>query len=231
MAKPAFTTAEAKALGIKEPVGTTTDWLGQPQVKSFTTYYVPGQPRVTNIHRIADQIRGTIVKPGHTFSVHETVGERTLAKGYVEAPAIANGVEHDEVGGGVSQFATTTFNAAYFAGLPILASQAHSLFIDRYPAGRETTLNWPSIDLRWKNDTGVPILVRTAYTDTSVSVTLYGHNGGRRVQAVPGDRQPNPGGNFTITVTRKITYADGRTAEQPRTTSYANEVTDGAPQE
>ncbi|MFT4036498.1 MAG: VanW family protein, partial [Patulibacter sp.] len=198
---------------------------------TFTTYHPAGQPRVTNIHRIAQAVDRAVIAPGEDFSLNGIAGERTKAKGYVEAPFIAGNKIEPSIGGGVSQFSTTMYNAAYFAGLPILVSQPHSLFIDRYPAGRETTLNWPTIDLQWRNDTGAPILVRTSYTETSVTVTLYGHNGGRRVQAIPGDRQPNPGGNFTITVTRVVRYPDGRVTRTPRTTSYANEVTDGAPQE
>ncbi len=201
-------------------------------IGTFTTYHPPGQPRVTNIHRIADAVDGTVIAPGKSFSLNGIAGERTKAKGYVEAPFIAGNKIEPSVGGGVSQFSTTAYNAAYFAGLPISAAQPHSLYIDRYPAGRETTLNWPTIDLAWTNDTKVPILVRASYTDTSVTVSLYGDNGGRRVRAEPGERQPNPGGNFTITVTRVIRYPDGRVVEQPRTTSYANEVTDEAePQE
>lgn len=200
-------------------------------IGTFTTYHPPGQPRVTNIHRIADAVDGTVIAPGKSFSLNGIAGERTKAKGYVEAPFIAGNKIEPSVGGGVSQFSTTAYNAAYFAGLPITASQPHSLYIDRYPAGRETTLNWPTIDLAWTNDTKVPILVRASYTETSVTVSLYGDNGGRRVRAEPGDRQPNPGGNFAITVTRVIRYPDGRIVEQPRTTSYANEVTDEAPQE
>lgn len=211
--------SSSAARGIDQLIGT------------FTTYHPPGQPRVTNIHRIADAIDGTVIAPGKQFSLNALAGERTKAKGYVEAPFIAGNKIEPSVGGGVSQFSTTMYNAAYFAGLPIDAAQAHSLYIDRYPAGRETTLNWPTIDLRWTNDTKVPVLVRATYTDTSVTVALYGDNGGRRVTAEPGDREPNPGGNFTITVTRQIRYPDGRTVEQPRTTSYANEVTEDAPQE
>ncbi|MBO9531462.1 MAG: VanW family protein [Solirubrobacteraceae bacterium] len=200
-------------------------------IGTFTTVHPPGQPRVTNIHRIADSVDGTVIAPGAEFSLNGVAGERTKAKGYVEAPFIAGNKIEPSVGGGVSQFSTTMYNAAYFAGLPIVASQPHSLYIDRYPAGRETTLNWPTIDLKWQNDTDAPILVRASYTDTSVTVTLYGHNGGRRVEAKPGERQPNPGGNFTITVTRVIRYPDGRVVEQPRTSSYANEVVDDEPQE
>jgi vancomycin resistance protein YoaR len=198
-------------------------------IGTFTTYHPAGQPRVVNIHRIADAIDGTVIAPGTAFSLNALAGERTKAKGYVEAPFIAGNKIEPSIGGGVSQFSTTMYNAAYFAGLQIDAAQSHSLFIDRYPAGRETTLNWPTIDLRWTNDTDVPVLVRATYTDTSLTVSLFGNNGNRRVEAKPDDRQPNPGGDFQITVTRVITYADGREVRQPRTTAYATEVTDGGP--
>ncbi len=124
------------------------------------------------------------------------------------------------VGGGVSQFSTTMYNAAYFAGLRIDTHQPHSLFIDRYPAGRESTLNYPTIDLKWTNDTAVPVLVRSTAGPTSVTVSLYGDNGGRRVRAESGPREPVPGGDFSIVVTRVVRYPDGRTVRQPFTTRY-----------
>lgn len=124
------------------------------------------------------------------------------------------------MGGGVSQFSTTIYNAAYFAGLRFDAFRAHSLYIDRYPPGREATLNFPDIDLRWTNDTRVPVVVSTSSTASSVTVRLLGDNGGRQVRARPGSRQPAPAGDFTITVTRVVRYADGREVSQPLTTRY-----------
>ena len=200
-------------------------------IGAFTTYYIAGQPRVTNIKRIAKAVDRTVIAPGAQFSLNGISGERTTAKGYVEAPFIAGNKIEPSVGGGVSQFSTTMYNAAYFAGLQIDAHQPHSLYIDRYPAGRESTLNFPDIDMKWTNDTGAPVLIRTYADDAGVTVTLYGNNGGRRVEADPGSREPNPGGNFQITVTRVIRYPDGRVVRQPSTTKYANEVTDDAPQE
>jgi vancomycin resistance protein YoaR len=207
--EPDFSTEDAQKLGIKEPVGTTTEWKGQAQVKSFTTYYVPGMPRVTNIHRIADIVRGTIVKPGHTFSVNETVGERTAAKGFVAAPAIADGVEHDEIGGGVSQFATTMFNAAFFAGLDFQEYQAHSEHFDRYPYGREATMGFPHPDLKWKNDTPYGILIWTSYTDTSLTITLYSTQYAYGEQT--GQTESHSGNCTHVTTTRTIHYLDGHT--------------------
>ncbi len=190
-------------------------------IGTFTTHYVPGQPRVTNIRRIARAIDGTVIAPGARFSLNGLAGERTEAGGYVEAPFIAEGNRlEDSVGGGVSQFSTTMYNAAYFAGLRIDAHTPHSLFISRYPPGRESTLNFGSIDLLWTNDTKAPVFVRTSSDATSVTVSLYGNNGGRRVQAQSGQRHPVPGGDFSLVNTRVIRYADGRTARERFTTTY-----------
>ncbi len=200
-------------------------------IGSFTTPYVAGQPRVTNIQRMARTIDNTVIPAGGTFSLNGLTGERTTAKGYVEAPFIAGNKIEPSVGGGVSQFSTTMYNAAFFAGLRLDAHRAHSLYIDRYPPGRESTLNFPDIDLKWTNDTQAPVLVRTSYDSAGVTVTLYGDNGGRRVQAKAGEREPVDGGNFQITVTRTVRYADGRVVNQPTTTRYENEVTEDEPQE
>lgn len=189
-------------------------------IGTFTTYYVAGQPRVTNIHRIAADVDGTVVAPGARFSLNAVAGERTEAKGYVEAPFIADGKIEPSIGGGVSQFSTTLYNAVFFAGLRIDGHRPHSFFIDRYPAGREATLNFPDIDLTWTNDTDAPVLIRTKTDAGAVTVRLYGDNGGRRVRAQTGEREPLSSGDFAITVTRVVTYADGRVERQPYTTRY-----------
>ncbi|MGX6449353.1 VanW family protein, partial [Patulibacter sp. S7RM1-6] len=211
--QPDVTTAEARR--VRYLIGT------------FTTPYVAGQPRVTNIRRMARTVDGTTVAPGAQFSLNGITGQRTKAKGYVEAPFIANNKIEPSVGGGVSQFSTTMYNAAYFAGLQLDAHRAHSLYIDRYPPGRESTLNYPDIDLRWTNDTDAPVVVRTSYDDAGVTVSLYGNNGGRRVRATAGDREAADGGDFQITVTRTVRYADGRTVRQPVTTRYEREQEGG----
>ena len=149
--EPEITTEEAQGLGITQPVGGNNAWRNGAATTAgpgFTTYYDAGQPRVTNIHRIADIVRGTIIMPGETFSMNETVGQRTAAKGFVLAGAIREGVHVDEIGGGVSQFATTTFNAAYFAALDIPTYQAHTEWFSRYPPGREATMGYPAPDLK-----------------------------------------------------------------------------------
>jgi vancomycin resistance protein YoaR len=140
----------------------------------FTTNHPSGQARVTNIQRMADIVRGAIIEPGGEFSLNNFVGERTTNKGFVPAGVIYNGVFAEDVGGGVSQFATTLFNAAFFAGLDLNAYQAHSIYIDRYPYGREATVNWPGVDLRIGNPTDFPVLIWPEYTAGSITVKLFG---------------------------------------------------------
>ena len=208
--KPAVDAAAAKR--VKFLIGT------------FTTRYEPGQPRVQNIRRIARTVDGTVIPPGGQFSLNGVSGPRTLDKGYVKAPFIADGKIVPSVGGGVSQASTTIYNAAFFAGLQIDSSQPHSLYIDRYPPGREATLNFPDIDLKWTNDTEAPVVVRAITDATSITVQLFGDNDRRKVGSEAGSRQPVPGRNFSIEVTRVITYGDGREVRQPRTTTYDNPV-------
>ena len=191
------------------PVGTTVEWNGQPQVKSFTTYHPCCASRVTNIHQMADDVRGTLVLPGERFSINDVVGERTSAKGYVGAGAIADGEHVEEIGGGVSQFATTMFNAAFFAGLPINTYQMHSEYFSRYPYGREATMGFPNPDLAWTNDTPYGILVWTSYTDTSLTVTLYSTQHAYGEQT--GQTEGRSGNCTTVSTTRTIHYPDGTT--------------------
>ncbi|MGH2750513.1 MAG: VanW family protein [Actinomycetota bacterium] len=158
-----FTTKDAKDLNITE------------QVSSFTTEHACCEPRVANIHVIADLVDGVVVEPGESFSLNDFVGPRTTAKGFVGAPAIRDGEFVEEIGGGISQFATTFFNAIYFGGYDFLEYQAHSYYISRYPMGREATISSPAPDLAFLNDSEAGIFIDTAYTDTSITVTFYGN--------------------------------------------------------
>jgi vancomycin resistance protein YoaR len=200
-AAPTFTAAEAAKLGIVEEVGSPTEF-------GPTTMHACCESRVQNIHRIADLIRGVVIKPGDTFSVNAHVGRRTTAKGFTTGGAIIDGRVGTGIGGGISQFATTFFNAALFAGLDFGEYQSHSLYISRYPRGREATLSYPHPDLQIKNTTPYGVLVWPTYTDTSITVHLYST---RHVEVSVGEPSSSPAGNCTRwTTPRTRTYADGR---------------------
>jgi vancomycin resistance protein YoaR len=148
-------------------------------VSQFTTYHNCCEPRVTNIHLIADTIDGVLVLPGETFSINDYVGERTIEKGYVDAGSIVAGEIVDTIGGGTSQFATTFYNAVFWGGYEDIDHQPHSYYFSRYPEGIEATLFWRSIDLVFRNNREHAILIDTRYTDTSITVRFFGFNHGR----------------------------------------------------
>lgn len=226
-AEPELTTEAAQAYTKLKPLG------------GFTTKFRAREDRVVNIHRIADDVDGAIVKPGETWSLNDYVGERTVAKGYIAAGAIINGVPYccdhpANIGGGVSQFGTTFFNAVFFSCLEDVEHQPHSLYIDRYPMGREATLGVPGPDVKFRNNTNSPVIIKTAYTDNSVTVRMYGDNGGltctdvthekeaivefeeelvadKLDQVAPGERRKERSGTngFLVRVDRLVKHLDG----------------------
>lgn len=203
---PKTTKADIPDTGIKEVTG------------SFTTRYPAGQPRVTNIHLIADLTRGMVIKPGETFSINDRVGRRTEEKGFVVDHVIVDGKFAEAVGGGISQYATTLFNAAFFGGLDFGEYQSHSIYIDRYPYGREATVSFPHPDLQIKNTTPYGVLVWPTYTNTSLTITLYSTKYASGEQTA---QTTEPAGKCTrVKTERTRTYVDGHTAKDQVSALY-----------
>jgi vancomycin resistance protein YoaR len=229
--KPSLATEEAEKLGIKG------------LVSSFTTRHPCCEKRVHNIHRIADILNGKVVRSGETVSVNALVGPRTLKTGFVPAPTIEEGEIVDSIGGGISQFATTLFNALFHGGYEIVERQPHTYWFPRYPMGHEATLSWPKPDIIFKNDTSSGMVFKTSYSETSVTVKIYGDNGGRKVRAEVSGRQnvieptveilPNPSVSpdeekvkepgsvgWSVIVSRFLTFGDGTKREDRRRVTY-----------
>ena len=167
-----FSTKEAKALGIREQISTFTTDMGESSAN-----------RIWNVHLLGDYMDGEIIRPGETFSYNERVGPRTAERGFREGQMIFGGVLIPSIGGGVCPTATTVFNAAFEAGLPIKTRYNHSFYISHYPVGRDATVSWGGPDLVFRNDLKNAILVKTSYTDATFTVTFYGTKQGRKVVA------------------------------------------------
>lgn len=149
VAEPELTTAEAEALGVVEVVS------------EFSTNLTANAQRTENLAIAARTVNGTLLLPGETFSLNDTLGRRTAEKGYNEAPVIVRGRLTEQFGGGVSQMATTLFNGMFFAGLEDVEHRPHSFYISRYPEGREATVNFGTIDLRFTNDSQHGVFIET----------------------------------------------------------------------
>jgi vancomycin resistance protein YoaR len=168
--QPELTTREAKALGVTEVMSTYT-----------TTFNAGDVPRVHNISLIAAAVHGSLVRPGQVFSMNGATGQRTAAKGYRTAHVIQNGEIVDGLGGGVCQAGTTMFNAAFFAGLPVVQRRNHSLHISHYPMGRDATLNWPGTDLKFRNDSPYGIFITSRATPSTLTFTFWSTSRGFKV--------------------------------------------------
>jgi len=163
------TVKQVKAMGVKE------------LVSSYTTEFGGVPNRIHNVQLVSHLIDGTLIAPGATFSFNGTTGDRNAAKGFLVAPVIINGELTTGLGGGVCQVSTTVFNAAYDAGLDITARTNHALYISHYPQGRDATVNYPDVDLKFVNDTKAWLLLSTFVSTYSLTVNLYGTNPHRRV--------------------------------------------------
>lgn len=230
-ALPLFTTEDALAMG---PI---------TKVSEFTTEHPAGEDRVKNIQRFADEVDGAVVLPGEEFSLNGYVGPRTEADGYVPAPTIIGGEFVDTVGGGVSQFATTFFNAVFYGCYEDVTHKPHSYYFTRYPEVNEATISWPQPDLVFRNNTQALVIIHTSYTSSSITVTFFGNNGGKVCERELGQRfnfrswkteyRENPSldpgvekkvqtGNdgWTNTVNRIITFPDGTVEVEPFEWTY-----------
>nr|AEF16034.1 VanW family protein [Streptomyces viridochromogenes] len=176
VAQPQVTRANVERLGLRE------------QMSSFTVNFPPAPYRTHNISRAVELINGSVVMPGKTWSFNRTVGERTPKNGFVDGVMILNDEFTKAPGGGVSAVATTIFNAMFFAGVKPVEYGAHSFYIERYPEGREATVAWGSLDLRFKNDSGNAVYIQAHSTASSVTVSFLGTRKYDDIGSVKGPR-------------------------------------------
>ncbi|SEE97285.1 VanW family protein [Ruania alba] len=159
---PEFSTEDAEALGVTEVIGT------------FRTPYPYDPVRTANLRAGTGHINGTLVMPGEQFSLLDALRPISTANGYTVSGVVVNGFHSEAIGGGLSQVATTSFNAAYESGFTDITHQPHSRWFDRYPMGREATIFDPSIDMVFENNTGYGVLIQSYVTDSHVVVTMWG---------------------------------------------------------
>ncbi|MDQ0378337.1 VanW family protein [Amycolatopsis thermophila] len=163
-ARPRTTTEAANALGIKEVVG------------EFTTSGLSG-PAATNARVMAAEVNGVVLRPGETFSLNARVGARGRSEGYVPAPVNEDGYGPVVLGGGASQFTTTLYNAAYFAGLTDAGHTEHSYHLDRYPVARDAVAvsdSGAAVDLKFTNSLSSGVAIQTSVSGDSVTVKIWG---------------------------------------------------------
>lgn len=174
--KPDITTEEANSFGIVEEIGSGT---------SLFQHSIPN--RIHNVKVAASKINGILVKPGEEFSFVKYLGDVSRATGYASAYVIQNGRTVLGDGGGVCQVSTTLYRAILNTGLPITERHPHSYRVSYYeedsPPGFDATVFYPSVDLKFVNDTDNYILIQSVVdpVELRLTYTLYGKKDGRQV--------------------------------------------------
>ncbi|MDP1876773.1 MAG: VanW family protein, partial [Actinomycetota bacterium] len=193
---------------------------------------------VQNIGQAAERINGTLLLPGETFSLNDTILERTEKNGYTEGFVVGEGgVFAEALGGGVSTSATAAWTAAFYAGMERVQTVAHSIYISRYKPGLEATVAWGLFDLKFRNDMPTAVFITSSITNGSITVSFWGTKEFDKIEAEYGNRTNirkfdtiydkskeclGQGGvdGFTITVDR-VFYKDGKEVRrEPITTTY-----------
>jgi vancomycin resistance protein YoaR len=222
---PKETVESLEALGVKEVVS------------EFHTPLTDEPVRTQNLVRGAEMITGDLIKPGETFSLLEALAPITLGNGYFDAGVIEDGKHVEAVGGGLSQMATTTFNAGFFAGYEDVEHHAHSFWFPRYPPGREATIYVGAKDMRFTNDTPYGAVMQSYVAGGELWVKIWStkhyrveESNSGKTNVVPksvvhdssADCQPYPGGEdgFSITINRKVYLGNELAKENSFSHSY-----------
>lgn len=180
----------------KTPPAITTESLNgiTGRLASFATTATSNANRNRNIEIAVSAIDGTLLAPGATFSLNQTVGRRTAERGFQPAIIFVNAEPVEGIGGGVSQVTGTLFNAAALAGLQIREVHPHSRPVAYLPPGRDATVAWGAKDLRFTNTTGAPVYIAYTFANRRLRATLFGRvSTDRKVTLTPRVQRRGPG--------------------------------------
>ncbi|WP_297082367.1 VanW family protein [uncultured Demequina sp.] len=202
----------------------------QEIVASFDTPLTAEPIRTQNLRTAAADVEGTLLMPGDEFNLHELLSPITEEEGYGQAHVIVDGILTSGLGGGLSQMATTSYNAAYFAGYELLQHRPHSVWFTRYPAGRESTLWGTTINVRFTNNTPYAALINSYVDGGRLHVDIWStphfevensvgpktnvtQPGVKEVRAANCEAKGPGQPGFTITNTRRV-FLDGEQVDE-----------------
>ena len=167
-------------VGLKEqPPSLTAAQLENQKITgllaSYTTHFDPSQSaRTENVRIAAKALDMAVVKPGDTLSFNKIVGERTIEGGYKDAYIIVDDQFVPGLAGGICQVSSTLYNTGLFANLAVTQRTNHDLAISYVPLGQDATVAYPDLDLKFNNNTGGYLLVRTSTSANTLTIDLYG---------------------------------------------------------
>ncbi len=160
--QPEITAEDLKAVLFRDLLGECTTHVGGTAA------------RVSNVKLASAAFNGTVLNSGDVFSYNETVGQRTVEKGYKAAPAYVQGETVDEIGGGVCQPSSTLYYACLLANLEITERYAHRYIPAYITRGMDATVSWGGPDYKFTNNTKYPLKIVAKYENAYLTVQLWG---------------------------------------------------------
>jgi vancomycin resistance protein YoaR len=130
--------------------------------------------RINNVKLATAAVNGFILNPGETFSYNDTLGKRTVEKGYKEAGAYSSGKVVQEIGGGICQVSSTLYYNVLHADLQVVERSNHMFIVTYLPLGIDATINWGTIDFKFKNNTEYPIKIEAIMENGYLNIRLLG---------------------------------------------------------
>lgn len=141
---------------------------------SFSSPHTVNENRNTNLRLACEAVNGLVLEPGEVFSFNETLGERTVEKGYKPGATYVGANTVDTIGGGICQVASTIYYCALMADLEIVARECHMYTPDYVPWGMDATINWGTIDFQFRNNTEYPLRIDADVSGGYVNIALVG---------------------------------------------------------
>ncbi len=128
--------------------------------------------RITNISLAIDALQGKTVSENEEFSFNDTVGRRTEERGYKKAIVFVDEEMEEEVGGGICEVSSAIYDAALDAGFPVSERHEHQLPVNYAPEGRDATVYYGELDLKFINDSESPIRMDFHLSNDELTVTF-----------------------------------------------------------
>jgi vancomycin resistance protein YoaR len=153
--------------------------------------------RATNVQLATKALNGTALMPGDEFSFNGKVGPRTADAGFVTAPVIVNGQLEPGIGGGICQVSTTLYNAALLADMKITERSHHTLPIHYAPPGRDATVSYGALDLKFQNASDAAVLIEAHAGGRTLTIRLLGKGPAPKVTIELSDQYALPGKTVT----------------------------------
>ena len=163
------------------PPGTSADesMYYKDLLASVTTNMDGVATRSFNVNRAAESCNGKVIQPGEVFSYIGTIGDPSSRNGYKTSTGYQNGETVPMDGGGVCQVSSSLYYCAVYSNLEIVRRACHAFSTGYIPNGLDATIYYPSLDFKFRNNTGFPIKI-VAYTEGGawgkLTVQFYGSN-------------------------------------------------------